>query len=326
MNLDNLDKDTSTRKWHITLNNPLDHGFDHENIIETLHLFAPSYFCLCDEISTTGTVHTHIFMSSSSAVRFGTVKKRFPSAHIEKAYGTPRQNRTYIQKGGKWEDTEKASTVIPDTFYEWGEIPPEKEEKPSRMAQLVQDVQAGLSTVEIIEKDPSMAFRVREIELLRQTLLAEKYSSENRKLEVTYLYGASGTGKTRSIFAAHNPRDICRITNYRAGKGITFDGYSGQDILVFEEFNSQISLEEMLNYLDIYPITLPARYADKVACYTKVYITSNQPLDRQYRAEQTGRPETWKAFLRRIHNISEVTADGTFRILKKNGELINEQE
>lgn len=326
MNLDNLDKNTSTRKWHITINNPLDHGFDHEKIIEVLQLFAPSYFCLCDEMSTTGTLHTHIYIEAHSGIRFGTIKGRFPTAHIEKAKGNARQNRVYIQKGGKWEDTEKASTVIPDTFFEWGEIPPEKEEKPSRMAQLVQDVQAGLSTVEIIEKDPSMAFRVREIELLRQTLLAEKYSSENRKLEVTYLYGATGTGKTRSIFEAHNPRDICRITNYRAGKGISFDNYTGQDILVFEEFNSQISLEEMLNFLDVYPLSLPARYNDRVACFTKVYITSNQSLDRQYRSEQTSRPETWKAFLRRIHNIQEVLPDGTFRIQKMNGELIDEQK
>lgn len=316
-----MDNKITTRRWNITINNPLKYGFDHATIIERLHMFVPLYFCLVDEMSSTGTLHTHIYIAARSGIRFETIKGRFPEAHIEKARGTSLQNRIYFQKGGKWEDTDKVLTVIPDTFCEWGEIPVEKEEKPSRMAQLVQDVQAGLSTVEIIEKDPGMAFRVREIELLRQTLLAEKYSSENRKLEVTYLFGATGTGKTRSIFAAHNPREICRITNYRAGKGISFDGYSGQDILVFEEFNSQISLEEMLNYLDIYPITLPARYADKVACYTKVYITSNQPLDRQYRAEQTGRPETWSAFLRRIHNVSEMKADGTLRILKKNGEI-----
>ena len=34
----------------------------------------------------------------------------------------------------------------------------------------------------------------------------------------------------------------------------------------------------MLNYLDIYPLYLPARYTDRVACYHHVYITSNAPL------------------------------------------------
>ena len=32
---------------------------------------------------------------------------------------------------------------------------------------------------------------------------------------------------------------------------------------------------DMLNYLDGYPISLPARYANRVACYEEVYITAN---------------------------------------------------
>ena len=82
-----------------------------------------------------------------------------------------------------------------------------------------------------------------------------------------------------------------------------FDSYHGQDVLVFEEFNSQIPIETMLNYLDIYPLTLPARYSDRTACYTKVYITSNLPLNEQYIDVKRNHPETWKAFIRRIHRV-----------------------
>ena len=53
------------------------------------------------------------------------------------------------------------------------------------------------------------------------------------------------------------------MTNYRATRGISFDGYHGQDVLVFEEFSSQIPIEDMLNYLDIYPLSLPARTMTK---------------------------------------------------------------
>jgi len=93
-------------------------------------------------------------------------------------------------------------------------------------------------------------------------------------------------------------------------QGVFFDGYSGQDVLVFEEYNSQIPIEEMLNYLDIYPLNLPARYNDKVACFTAAYITSNIPLHFQHKEIQTNRPETWKAFLRRIHKVVEYTPFG----------------
>ena len=44
-----------------------------------------------------------------------------------------------------------------------------------------------MTTTEIIDDNPAMAFRVRDIDLLRQTLTAEKYAVENRPLEVSYL-------------------------------------------------------------------------------------------------------------------------------------------
>ena len=116
------------------------------------------------------------------------------------------------------------------------------------------------------------------------------------------------------------PRSIYRVTNYRATRGISFDGYHGQDVLVFEEFSSQIPIEDMLNYLDIYPLTLPARYTDRIACYTKVYITSNIPLEEQYRDIQRVQMETWRAFLRRITNVVEYLPDGT-PVTHKKGEL-----
>ena len=75
----------------------------------------------------------------------------------------------------------------------------------------------------------------------------------------------------------------------------------------------------MLNYLDIYPLSLPARYNDKTACYTKVYITSNLPLEKQYWGEQWDRPETLRAFLRRIHVVVEYLPDGSTVIHKKGG-------
>ena len=90
-------------------------------------------------------------------------------------------------------------------------------------------------------------------------------------------------------------------------------------MLVFEEFSSQIPIEDMLNYLDIYPLSLPARYNDKTACYTKVYITSNSPLENQYWVEQQARPETWRAFLRRIHTVVEYLPDGSTIVHKKGG-------
>ena len=136
---------------------------------------------------------------------------------------------------------------------------------------------------------------------------------------MTYLYGASGTGKTRGIFEKHDRKSICRITDYGGKNGVRFDAYHCQDVLVLEEFHSQIPISAMLNYLDIYPLTLPARYTDRIACYTKVYITSNIPLEEQYRDIQRYQMETWRAFLRRVQNVIEYLPDGSTVQHKKGG-------
>ena len=201
-------KDTQSRKWMLVINNPEEHGLTIEKIIELLNLFHPDYFCLAAEISSTGTYHIHIFLYSTSPMRFYTVKKRFPTAHIEKANGTCHENRDYIRKEGKWADTAKAETRVGGTFQEFGTLPNESEEKSPKMAQLIQYIKDGLTNLEIIEIDPSYGFKTREIDLLRQQLLEEKYTRENQDVIVHYIYGDSGTGKTRSIFDKHPDRHL----------------------------------------------------------------------------------------------------------------------
>ena len=300
-----------SRKWMLTINNPQDCGLDHSGMQRLLSLFCPDYFCLADEIATTGTFHTHIFIYSKSPIRFSTLKNRFPTAHIEKAFGSAKDNRDYIRKEGKWLDDKKAETSVTGSFYEFGLIPSECEERDPKMFKLLQNVKDGLSTTEIIDESPNFAFKSKDIDALREAYRAEQYMSQNRKLTVTYLYGATGTGKTSGIYKKHPASEICRITDYNGKNGVRFDAYHGQDVLVFEEFNSQIPIEAMLNYLDIYPLMLPARYTDRTACFTKVYITSNIPINEQYIDVRHNRFETWKAFIRRIDHVFMYMPDGS---------------
>jgi hypothetical protein len=66
----------------------------------------------------------------------------------------------------------------------------------------------------------------------------------------------------------------------------------------------------MLNYLDGYPLEMPSRYSDKQACYTKVYIITNIPLDEQYPNIQNFEPKSWEALKRRIHKVIEFKKAG----------------
>ena len=294
----------------LTVNNPKDYGYGHKEIKETLVVRFKTlrYFCMADEIGEKGTYHTHIYVCFNSRVRFKTLKKHFPEAHIDIARGSAESNLEYIRKTGRWENTEKAETRVEGTFEEWGNFPVQKGTD-ADMQELYEMVKNGYTNAEILAINNDYILQIDKLDKLRTMLLTEKYKDERRLgLEVTYVYGATGTGKTRGILDKHGDSSVYRVTDYQH----PFDSYNCQPVIAFDEFRSQLRISDMLNYCDIYPIELPARYANRYACYHTVYIVSNWPLEQQYENVQQESRESWQAFLRRIHKVTVYHEDKTF--------------
>lgn len=303
-------KDPQGRRWILTINNPEEKGLTHAQIRDTLALF-PSliYYCMGDEKGET--YHTHVFFALEHPSRFSTVKRRFNNvAHIDRAEGTAEECRAYVQKSGKWADTLKAETSIPGTFEEWGELPIERQGERSDLARLYQLVKDGLSDYEIMEQNPDYMLSLDRIERARQAIREQQYQSVFRKLEVTYIWGPTGVGKTRSVMEEYGYTGVFRVTDYAKHP---FDGYRGEDVLMLEEYSSSFKIQQLLLLADGYPYRLPARYADKVACYTKIFILSNLCLSKQYVDEQHRSPATFAALLRRIQKVVHYTAPGVFQ-------------
>lgn len=300
-------KDLQSRKWQLTFNNPVEHGYSHEVIKERLALFSSLvYWCMSDEIGNEGTYHTHLFVVFSSAVRFTTIRNKFEGAHLEIVNGTSKQNRDYIRKEGKWADDDKSETNLSDTFEEYGEMPLESQGKRSDITKLYQMIKDGLDNYEIVEESPSYLLQLDKIEKTRQMIREKTYRQVWRDVETTYIFGESGAGKTRSVMEKYGYDQVYRITDYDH----PFDSYNGQDIIVFEEFRSSLRINDMLNYLDGYPLYLPCRYMNRVACFTKVYIITNIPLEYQYVDVQNKYSEIWGAFLRRIKRVVQYIVFG----------------
>ena len=298
---------TKSRKYQLPINNPLEHGFTHEVIKRNLSTMKNiAYWCMSDEIGEQGTLHTHVYFYSPNAILFSTVHQRFYGVHIEMANGTHRENRDYIRKEGKWENDAKHETSLPDTFEESGELPAERSKKQTDSAQILEMIQAGASNAEILLAFPTAMSKLQHIENTRQTLLFEKYRKFRRtNLQVHYLWGDTGTGKTSGILNRHGDENCYRVTDYKH----PFDDYAGEPVIIFDEFRSSLPIVEMLDILDIYPLKLRCRYANKVACFETVYIVSNIPLEQQYPNIQQDEPRTYKAFLRRIHSNLQLLAD-----------------
>jgi len=294
-------KDTRSRKWQVTINNPVDHGLDHARIRAGLETMELEYACMCDEIGKEGTYHTHVFVQGKNQIRFSTMKNKFPGSHFEMANGTAQQNRDYIKKEGKWEKDKKKETNLAETFEEFGECPVERPGRRTDLEELYDWIKEGKTNKEIMDENPGAMLHLDKVERARQIVLEAQYRTSFRKLHVEYHYGATGTGKTRGAMEKHGYENVYRVTDSQH----PFDGYRQQSVVVFEEFRSTFKIQDMLNWLDGYPVELPCRYCNKIACYTTVYIISNIPLEEQYPQIQKEQPATWAAFVRRIHHVKE---------------------
>lgn len=293
------------RKWQLTINNPIEKNYNHETL-KTLMASLRSlvYYCMADECGET--FHTHIFLISSSPIRFNTLKKLIPESHIERVRGTNEQNRNYILKADEWAEDEKSKTSIEGSFEEWGELPPDKSGSRSDLAVLYEMIKDGMSNAEIMETTPAYMFRNHDIDYAREIIRAEQYQEVFRQLEVTYIWGKTGVGKTRFVMDTFGYKNVYKVSDYTH----PFDMYGGEPVLLLDEFRGELKITEMLQLLDGYPLQLRARYNNKIACYDKVFIVSNDDLIKQYPNIQTEKKETWRAFLRRIHWVFHFLGNG----------------
>ncbi len=295
-----MDDKTRSRKWLLTINNPEVHNLGHDAIKDILGSFkSVKYWCMCDEIGKNETYHTHLLLYGENAIKFSVVKKKFPAAHIDYCRGTVQENRDYIRKEGKYKGSTKEETNIPDTFEESGDMPVERQGQRNDLIDLYDMIKSGMSNYEILETNPECMNYLDKIDRCRYIVKQEEYKNKFRELEVYYCFGKAGVGKTRTIMEKYGYENVSRITDYKH----PFDNYKGQDVIIFEEFRSSLKIQDMLNYLDGYPLDLPCRYNNKIACFTKVYIISNLSLNEQYTSTQRDYEETWKAFLRRISKV-----------------------
>lgn len=96
-----------------------------------------------------------------------------------------------------------------------------------------------------------------------------------------------------------NPDVYCVPLPSSPSDHLFWDEYTGQDAILFDDFQGEIDYDLMLRLLDGYQFWLDQRAHRCLARWTKVYITSRQP------------PASWyshtDALLRRINSVEHLT-------------------
>lgn len=298
----NKDKtDSRERGWIVTL--PAN-TYDKEQVEEGLKNY--SYLGQLErgtgltEASPEGYLHWQIYIENDECIRFSTLKNKFPKGHFEVRKGTKQQAFDYVSKSDSAQ-----GVVIYNGQMNLEESNPGRRSDLERFADLVKD---GVRVIDLVRSDSRAVRYVRMLEDLQQKEDAVRNAELGwRPVKVTYLSGPTRVGKSSGVIGSYERGSVFRVTDYAH----PFDGYSGQKVLILDEFSGQIPFSQMLNVLDGLVTELSARYNNKWAAYDTVWVISNQRLQHQYREVRSDPTLDWSAFEARFHSVKHMADSET---------------
>ena len=275
------------RHFQLTLNQP-EHYDEIKEYLTNLKQFR--YLISCKEYApTTGKEHIHIYVQFSNPQRISI--KKCKGAHIEKCFGTPEQNKAYIEKGELIDEMGLFGTNEKTRFPTYAEVKAMTREERNQLPLQF------YNTVKKINTEEDNMMDVEDI-----------YKPE---VKVYYFYGPSGIGKSK------NAVDL--IKKY----GTKFDelkyengfwlGYGGSEIAFYDDWrDSHMKASEFINFIDYYIHNMNVKGGCEKNRYKIIVITSIQSPWEIYQTQ----PELQEQWLR-LMNICEVIDKDNYIIKAK---------
>ena len=279
--------DRQTKAFFITINNPLDYGYDHDHIIELIHTKFKhvNYFCMCDEMGST--YHTHLYILLSKKKRWSAVQRIFNHSHIEaETKGSPQECRAYIRKeGSKYKD--KSETNFPDTFYEEGDIPSFflSNDRVEMLMQIDDMIQNDMLPEQILQQ--SIVFRQYE-SYIRKHFFQRRYNNTPplRDVRIVWHLGASGSGKSYTytkLCDEYGEDEVFFGSDYANGCTALFDNYQAEKIIFLDEIKTDsFRYGYLLMIFQGYKTQIHARYSNVYSLWTEIHATSIYTPDEIY--------------------------------------------
>lgn len=221
-------QENKVQKVCFTLNNYTQAEYD--QILEYRNLCK--FIVVGKETGENGTPHLQGYFNLIKRTRFSALKKLMPRAHFEKAMGTDTQNLTYCTKQDK-------------EAFVWGE--PQNQGKRNDLTKATTMVMEKKTLSEVATECPEIFTKFHR-GLRELTQITRKPRDVNDPPTVIWLYGKTGTGKTRFAYD-QMPHDQI----YMKDNTIWWNGYEYQQCILIDDFNGRWDFQDLLKLLDRYP-------------------------------------------------------------------------
>lgn len=267
---------------------------------------AKHYSAIC--ISAEGRYHVHVVLTFDKAKRTTAVAKLLGNCHVEDMRGTKEEAADYINKRGKYE--EKGEKVL-DVF---GDINAIQNNSGKRTDLAIFDAAALADGFDITKYILEHTTSEREAQNLEKRFyrLLEANAASWRRVEVIYVEGETGSGKTRVAMEKYPNAFKASVS---AKTNFPFNGYKGEKVLILDELRPGIfNPAELFQILDGYRMNIDVKYGCIPACWEKVIITTSMPLSDWFNSLQDvqGQDNLRKQFKRRIA-AHKIAVNGTWR-------------
>lgn len=239
-----------------------------------------NYYIYGKEVSESGTPHLQGYVELHSRILFTKLTKYLDGFHIEARKGTAQQAIQYCSKDGDVE------------VYGTPKSPGTRTDINTLKQMLLADarIQTILDSEELTLNFQSLRFA--------EHLIGYYDKPRDYKPTVTWIYGASGTGKTRR--AVESLPNAYFKSN---GSGKWWPGYDGQEDIIIDDCESyHYPAKYILGLIDRFPFTIEMKGSSRQFRGRNIIITSLAAPDIEY----PGSPGFTKQFIRRIDNLIEL--------------------
>lgn len=275
---------TYSKYWCFTLNNP------EVNRLPKWDDLVYRVYQL--EKGESGTLHFQGFCIFSKKKRISSLKKLNDQAHWEKMQGSAQQARAYCMK----EDTRQEGPW--EEGAPWSDLEPTLGAgKRTDLLKVKEDIDSGMSLVDLYDKHFDSC--AGNFKFFREYKFQKELAEANklRDVEVILYFGVAGSGKTFRAFDKNPGAYILHKSN----NGLWWPGYDRQKTVIFDDFDGTwMPISTLLRLLDRYPMHVEDKGTSMPACWTKVVITSNLPIEDWYPDAYQKCPERLEAVKRRI--------------------------